>query len=90
MTLPALGQPFRALDFLRSDWMRPRFTESESSGGFLSGELGGCFNYRAQRIAHQAGVFPVRVVDAPELVARRYNRSRAHTVSSAQGARRRM
>lgn len=87
MTVPTLGQPFGPLDFLRADWMCPGFTESETCGGLLGGELGGRFNNRAQRIAHDAGVFPVRVVDAPELVASRYSRSRAHTVSSAQGAR---
>jgi hypothetical protein len=86
MTVPAFGQPFRPFDFFWPDGMCPWCAESESSGGFLSGELGRRFNHRAQRIAHQAGVFPVRVVDAPELVASRYSRSRAHTVSSAQGA----
>ena len=87
MAVLAFGQPFRALDFLWSDWMRPGFAEAESRNGFLGGELRGCFNHRAEWIAHQAGKFPVRVVDAPELVARRYSRFRAHADSSAQGAR---
>ena len=86
MAVQSLGQPFRPFDFFWPDGMCPGCAESESSGGFLNGELGRRFNHRAQRIAHQAGVFPVRVVDAPELVASRYSRSRAHTVSSAQGA----
>ncbi|MCZ7639636.1 MAG: hypothetical protein M5U12_28465 [Verrucomicrobia bacterium] len=87
MAVPTLGQPFRALDCLRVDRICPRFTESESSGGFLGVELAGCFNHRAKWVAHYAGVFSVRVVDAPELVARRYSRFRAHADSSAQGAR---
>lgn len=87
MTVPRLGQPFRPFDFFWSDGMCPGFSESKTGGSLLGGELAGCFNHRAQRIAHQAGVFPVRVVDAPELVAGRYSRFRAHTVSSAQGAR---
>lgn len=90
MAVQSLGQPFRTLDFLWSDWMCPGFAEAESRGGFLGGKLGWRFNNRAQWIAHHAGVFPVGVVDAPELVAGRYSRSRAHTDSSAQGARWRM
>ena len=87
MTVPAFGQPFRPFDFFWPDGMCPWCAESESSGGFLSGELGRRFNHRAQRIAHHAGVFPVRVVDAPELVAGRCIRSRAHPDSSTEGAR---
>lgn len=87
MPVPAFGQPFRALDFLRADDMCPGVTEAELRRGFFGGELGRRFNNRAQRIAHLAGVFPVGVVDAPELVARRYSRFRAHADSSTQGAR---
>lgn len=90
MAVQSLGQPFRSSDCLRVDRMCPGFTESESSGGFLGRELGRRFDNRAQRIAHLAGVFPVRVVDAPALVARRYSRFRAHADSSTQDARWRM
>jgi len=71
MAVLAFGQPFRALDFLWSDWMRPGFAEAESRSGFLGGELVRGFDNRAQWITHHAGVFPVGVVDAPELVAGR-------------------
>jgi hypothetical protein len=90
MSVPKLGQPFRPFYFLWPDGMCPGCAESESSGGFLSSELGRRFNNRAQRITHLAGVFPVGVVDAPKLVASRYSRSRAHADSSAQGDARQM
>ena len=61
--------------------MRPRFTETESCGGFLGGKFGGSFNDGAEWIAHYAGILPVGVVDAPKLVARLQSRGRAHARS---------
>ena len=61
--------------------MRPRFTEAESRGGFLCGNFGGGFDDGAEWITHRAGILPVRVVDAPQLVARLQSRGRAHAGS---------
>ena len=83
-------KPLRSLRLLSGYWMRPGVVEAESSGGFLGGLFGGGCDNRAKWIAHLAGIFTVRVVDAPELVASGYGRSRAHTDSSAQGASQRM
>jgi hypothetical protein len=86
MDRPVFLNHLCSLRFFTRHGMRPRLAESESRGGFLGGEFGGGFNKRAQWIAHQAGVFPVRVVDAPELVTGLLSRVRAHLSSSAQGA----
>ena len=64
--------------------MCPRITKAESRGGFLGGELGWRFNDRAKWITQLTGVFPVGVVNAPELVARLQCRARAHGDSSPQ------
>ena len=61
--------------------MRPGFAEAKSRGGFLGGKFGGSFNDGAKWIAHYAGILPVGVVDAPQLVARLQNRGRAHARS---------
>ena len=84
---PVFRKHLCSLRFFSRHGMRPRLAESESRGGFLGGEFGGGFDNRAERIAHDAGIFPVGVVDAPELVAGRYSRARAHADSSTQGAR---
>ena len=81
---PLLRQPLRAVHLFAADRMRPRFAEAESRGGFLGGELGGRFNNRSQRIAHHAGVFPVGVVDAPDLVAWLWRATRRRIHGSSQ------
>jgi acyl-CoA hydrolase len=58
------------------------FTESKSGGFLLGGELGGRFNHGAKWITHHAGIFPVGVVNAPQLIARLQSRVRAHGGSS--------
>ena len=86
--MPRLPFPLRKpeclLGLFGSDRVRPRRFKSEFAGGFLSSAFGGCFNNRAQRIAKETGIFPVGVVDAPELVALTRSRSRAHGGSSPQ------
>jgi len=86
MDRPVFRKHLCSLRFLSRHGMRPRLAESESRGGFLGGEFGGGFDNRAERIAHDAGIFPVGVVDAPELGAGLLSRVRAHLSSSAQGA----
>ena len=64
--------------------MRPRITKSKSSGGFLGDEFVGRFNNRAKWITQLASVFPVSVVDAPQLIARLLSRARFHGDSSPE------
>ena len=66
------------------DGVRPRRLESESAGSFLGGAFRGRFNYRAQRIAEETGIFTVGVVNAPELIAWSRRCGRAHAGSSPQ------
>ena len=47
-------------------------------GGFLGDEFAGRFDNRAKWITELAGVFPVGVVNAPELVARLRSHGYAH------------
>lgn len=70
---------------LACDWMRPGITKTKSRGGFLGDEFVGGFNDGAQRVAHHAGVFPVGVVNAPQLVAGLGSYARFHSSSSPQG-----
>jgi len=49
--------------------MRPRITKAKPRGGFLGDEFVGRFDNRAKWITQLAGVFPVGVVNAPELTA---------------------
>jgi len=70
--------------------MRPRLAEPEVRGSLLGGGLGGCFNNSPERITHDAGVFPVGMVDAPELTDRLLSCACAHPSNSTQAARRRM
>jgi len=86
MTVPTPGQPFRLLYLLQSDSVRPRLAESEACGGFLGSEFVWSFDNRAQWITQDVGVFPVGVVDAPQLVGRLLRRARTHDGSSAQAA----
>ena len=46
--------------------MRPDGTESETGGNFFSSLLGRGFDGGAERVADDAGIFPVSVVDAPQ------------------------
>lgn len=59
------GKPLSSLRLLSGYWMRPGVVEAESCSGFLGGLFGGGFDNRAKWIAHLAGIFTVRVVDAP-------------------------
>ena len=49
--------------------MRPRITKAKLRGGFLGDEFVGRFNDRAKWITQLASIFPVCVVNAPELLA---------------------
>ena len=64
--------------------MRPRITKSKSRGGFLGDEFVGRFNDRAKWITQLAGIFPVGVVNSPELIARLQCRARFHGDSSPE------
>ena len=66
--------------------MRPRITKAKLRGGFLGDEFVGCFNDRAKWITQLAGVFPVGVVNSPELLAGLQSRNRFHGDSSPQTA----
>src|SRR6266567_7869817 len=81
-----LGTPQRVFSLFGRDGVRPWRFKSEFAGGFLGGVFCGCFNYRAQRIAEETGIFPVRVVNAPEFISwlRGLSRGCAHGCSSAQ------
>ena len=87
-----LRTPQRLLGLFGGDGVRPRRLKTEFAGCFLGGAFGGCFNYRAQRIAEEVCILPVSVVDAPKLIAglRSQSRGRAHAGSSAQRARGKM
>ena len=64
--------------------MRPRITKAKLRGGFLGDEFVGGFDNRAKWITQLAGVFPVGVVDAPELATRLRSHGCAHGRSSPQ------
>ena len=66
--------------------MRPRITKAKLRGGFLGDEFIGRFDDRAKWITQLAGIFPVGVVDAPQLTARPRSHVRAHARSSPQVA----
>ena len=74
-------QPSRVFNFLRLHRMCPRVAKAETSGEFFGGDFRGCFNNRSERIALFAGVFAVRVVNAPKLIfpLRGQNWCRVHT-----------
>ena len=77
-------KPLRSLRLLSGYGMRPGIVEAQSGGDLLGGEFGGGFDNCAEWIAYLSGILTVRVVDAPKLVSRSQNRSRAHADSSAQ------
>ena len=64
--------------------MRPRITKTKLRGSFLGDEFVGRFDNRAKWITQLAGVFPVGVVNTPELAARLRSHVRAHAGSSPQ------
>ena len=64
--------------------MRPRIAKAKSRGSFLGDEFVGRFDNRAKWITQLAGVFPVGVVDAPQLLAGLQSRARFHGSSSPQ------
>ena len=64
--------------------MRPRIAKAKLRGGFLGDEFVGCLNDRAKGITQLAGVFPVGVVNAPELLAGLQSRNRFHGNSSPE------
>lgn len=63
-------QPSRVFDFLWLHRMRPRVAKTETSRKFLRSDFRGGFNHRSERIAQLAGIFPVSVINAPELISR--------------------
>ena len=86
--MPRLPFPLRKpeclLGLFGSDRIRPWRFKSEFAGCFLGGVFRGRFNYRAQRIAEETGIFTVGVVNAPELIAWSRRCGRAHAGSSPQ------
>ena len=79
-----LRTPQRLLGLFGSDRVRPWRFKAKFAGGFLGSAFGGCFDDGAQWIAEETGIFPVGVVNAPELIAWTRSRSRAHGRSSPQ------
>ena len=64
--------------------MRPRITKAKSSGGFLGDEFSGRFNNGAKWITQLAGIFPIGVVNAPQLLVSLQVRIRFHGDSSPE------
>jgi hypothetical protein len=60
--------------------MCPRVAKTKTSGEFLGSDFRGCINDCSERITQFAGVFTVRLVKAPKLIAplRGQNRCRVH------------
>ena len=79
-----LRKPQRLFGLFGSDRVRPWRFKAKFAGGFLGSAFGGCFDDGAQWIAEETGIFPVGVVNAPELIAWTRSRSRAHGRSSPQ------
>ena len=71
-------KPLCVPHLLRSDWMRPRITKAKLRGGFLGDEFVGRFDNRAKWITQLARMFPVGVVNTPELTARLRSHGCAH------------
>jgi hypothetical protein len=70
--------------------MRPRITKAKLRCGLLGDEFVGCFNNSAKWITQLAGIFPVGVVNAPELLAGLQSRNRFHGDSSPETKRAKM
>lgn len=71
-------------DNFRCNRVCPRIAKTEFRGSFFSGDFRWRFNGRAKWITQLAGVFPVGVVDAPELVAGTQGHCCFHARISAQ------
>lgn len=71
-------------DNFRRDRVCPRIAKAEFGRRFFSGDFRWCFNGGAKWITQLAGVFPVGVVNTPELVALLRSHVRAHAGSSPQ------
>ena len=69
---------------LRCNRVCPRIAKTKFRGSFFGGEFCCSFNGGAKWITHHERVFPVGVVDAPELLARLRSHGRAHAGSSPQ------
>ena len=74
----AFVKPLCVSHFFRIDRMRPRITKAKLRGGLLGDEFVGCFNDRAKWITQLASIFPVGVVNAPELLVRLQSHNRFH------------
>jgi hypothetical protein len=74
------GKPQRIPGLFGSDWMRPGRFKTEFASRLLSGLFRWGFNHRPQRVAYFAGILPVGVIDAPELIPGPQSRGRAHGV----------
>ena len=75
---------FRQLYHFGCDRMCPRTVETKFGGSFLGGTFRWSFNRGAKWITQLACVFPVGVVDAPQLLAGLQSRARFHGSSSPQ------
>ena len=71
-------------DNFRRNRVSPRIAKAEFGRRFFSGDFRWRFNGRAKWITQLAGVFPVGVVDAPELGVRLGRRCCLHGQISAQ------
>ena len=64
--------------------MRPGITKAKLRGGLLGDEFVGRCDNRAKWITQLAGVFPVGVVNSPELLAGLQSHNRFHSDSSPE------
>ena len=71
-------------DNFRCNRVCPRIAKAEFGRRFFSGDLRWRFDGRAKWITQLAGVFPVGVVNAPELFAGPQSRTRFHGDRSPQ------
>ena len=65
-------------DYFRRNRVCPRIAKAEFGRRFFSGDFRWRFNGRAKWITQLAGVFPVGVVNAPQLTARLWSHGCAH------------
>ena len=65
-------------DNFRCNRVCPRIAKAEFGRRFFSGDFRRCFNRRAKWITQLAGLFPVGVVNAPQLLARLRSHGCAH------------
>ena len=74
----------RQPDNFRCNRVCPRIAKAEFGRRFFSGDFRWRFNGRAKWITQLAGMFPVGVVNAPELLAGLQSRNRFHCDSSPE------